>query len=173
MLYDLLHQHAEAVVFGYISAEPLDARMQAQLPAPLNGKQTKINLEAAFFSGLIPHLKTLNREVGVVMNHDVQTRRLRIQPVARSSGLYQGGVLQVAAHWELGVQLANLAAYTFNRHLQLRDPGARGGTGLFDDVIMDAMERLGPLFHNVLDLDAKQVGESATVQPAPQVVMLP
>ena len=174
VLYDLLHRYAEAMVFGYISAEPLDARMQARLPAALGGKQTKINLEAAFFSGLMPHLKTLNREVGVVMNSDVETRSgLHIQPVARSPDMYQGGVLRVGASWEIGVQLANLAAYTFNRHLQLRDPGARGRTGLFDDVIMDAMERLGPLFHNVLELDAKQAGESATVQPAPQVVMLP
>lgn len=157
LLFKLLRQHANQIVFGFISGEQFDAEMRHRLPAELKSIESKQSLEKVFFNALMPHLKSLSGDVGIVMDSDIETEnRLRIQDVADPRGIYQGGVLRVDSCWEIGVQLADLAAYTFNRVFHVRSRAAAGNVGPFDELIVDSMQQLLPLFRNVLELEDRQ-----------------
>lgn len=165
LLYELLLQYADQILFGFVSGEQFDAEMRAQLPAELSGIKSKEALKKVFFNCLIPYLKTRSSDSAILMDSDRETEnQLRIQAVADPTGLYQSGVLHVDSRWELGIQLADLAAYTFNRLFHVKSRAQKGKLGPFDELIVDTMQKLQPLFCNVLDLpDCSPVADPASV----------
>ncbi|MCX6855657.1 MAG: hypothetical protein NTV80_12225, partial [Verrucomicrobia bacterium] len=88
LLYQLLLQYADQILFGFVSGEQFDAEMRAQLPAELSGIKSKEALKKVFFNSLIPHLKTRSSDTAILMDSDRETEnQLRIQAVADPTGL--------------------------------------------------------------------------------------
>jgi hypothetical protein len=153
-LYVVLKRYATMIVYGYISGEQLDNELRDQLPPTLKKIKTKAALKHVFITGLVKSLKAQSADVGIVMDTDVAMEaRMNIRSVSDPSGIYEKGVIETDSRLVLGVQLADLAAFTFNRFFHANHRETQGNPGPFDRPVVEGFRLLAPLFQDVLMLD--------------------
>lgn len=154
LLYKLVSRHATTILYGYISGEQWEGEMRVQLPPRLQEVTTREALEHVFFNGLIKHLRGLSTDFGVVMDAKMAMKNsIAVHECVDPTGLYEGGLIEVDSRIELGVQLADLAAYTFNRLYHIDHREKRKDPSRFDGPVAAGFRLLSPLMKDVLALD--------------------
>lgn len=94
------------------------------------------------------------REIALVFDSekDLGCEDMALQSMRSPEGFYEGSLIHVDSRVEIGVQLADVVAYTFNRIHHAHHRQILGRTNAFDELILNAAERLTPKLIQLLDI---------------------
>jgi hypothetical protein len=152
-LVDMIEDSAQRIFYCYVSGEQCRGEMMSKIEARgIGALDHKKALHKVFFNAVLQHVQTERINTAIVVDSSTPLpNALKIQAVVDPQGIYEDGIIYVDSRVEVGLQLADLAAYLVNRIHHTRQRLIDGKRGPFDELVIDLVSRLSPLLVNVLD----------------------
>src|SRR5258706_8719112 len=117
LVHALLVEYVDEILYCFVSGEQFETELRPRLlEAGLAFKDYKSALRHAFFNALVKCVEKTPGEVAIIEDASEElSGSIKVQQFVSTYGFYQGGVIIVDSSMVEGLQLADLAAWLFNR----------------------------------------------------------
>jgi len=152
-LMELIVDYCEAIYICYVSSNQYNEIVN-QVKEKYNDKislSQKDGLKKVFFNSMLKFLSGLNKIIALIMDSEKKLgNEIKLQDVQCDCNIYKNSLLHVKSHQELGLQLADFAAYIYNRSYHTQNRIARGNYNNFDEVVIEISECISSKYINLL-----------------------
>lgn len=154
-LFEILNSNAIEIPYVEISGEQFEKTMRQKLPKKFEKTKVKDTLVHVFYDTLVKRMHSRYENIAIVADSTKESRNaLRIlAPVPNPERIYENGVIETDSKNVIGVQLADFAAYVFNRrpHSVSRIENGKGTE--FDVILLSGFKLMRNRYLNLLDLE--------------------
>ena len=147
-LADILFNDCGKIYFCYIGKDQFKGLMQAN---NITGFTQKSGLKKVFFNCLLSEVLYKDEEIAIILDSDKALKdAIKTQQLNTTIKVHDNNIKYVSSDVEPGLQLADLAAYLYNRSFHLRQRAIDGKIGPFDQVIYEAFQKLSSKYRDLL-----------------------